>query len=73
MEANETVPVYRPGDPIEGAAIQQALDDEGIWSHLEGEHQASLLGRWSARLLVRVEDRERARQIIERGSWPTAG
>lgn len=81
MDADEVVPVYIPLDHIEAAAIRQALDDEGIWSHLEGEQQASWIGggfwgntgRWRMRLLVRSADADRAKEIIETGSWPRAG
>jgi hypothetical protein len=81
MDADEVVPVYTPLDQIEAAAIRQALDDHGIWSHLEGEHQSAWTGggmfgnagRWRMRLLVRAADVPRAKEIIEGGSWPTAG
>ena len=81
MDADDVVPVHAPVDQIEAAAIRQALDDHGIWSHLEGEHQATWAGggmfgnagRWRMRLLVRAADVSRVKEIIENGSWPTAG
>lgn len=77
-DPDAVIPIYWPLDQLEAAAIQQALKDEGIWSHLEGEHQSSWsssgffgnAGRWKMRLLARVADAERAKEIIEAGSWP---
>jgi hypothetical protein len=81
MDPDDVVPVYIPVDQIEAAAIRQALKNEGIWSHLEGEQQSSWVGggfwgnagRWRMRLLVRAADAVRVKEIIETGSWPTAG
>jgi hypothetical protein len=81
MYADEFVPVYCPYDTIEAYLIKQALEDEGIYTHLEGELQASLAGggfmsnagRWRMRLLVRADDAERARAVITARKWPTSG
>jgi len=81
MDQDELKPVYCPVDQLEASSIQQALTDQGIPSHLEGENQAAWTGggfigntgRWRMRLLVRVRDLEKAREIIENGAWPTSG
>ena len=81
MDADEVVAVYEPLDQLEASAIQQALEDEGIWSHLEGENQSALAGagflgnagRWRMRLLVRAGDAERVKEIIEGRKWPRSG
>ena len=78
MTDDRLVPVYWPNDFLEADAIRQHLQSLGIFCHLEGEQQASLAGssffgnpgRWRMRLLVRKDDAERVRQIIEQGDWP---
>ena len=72
------VPIYCPADLLEGDAIRQALQHEGIACHLDGENVACLvpfpnIGPIRLRLLVRAPDAERAKTIIEEGEgrWPT--
>lgn len=80
-DPDEVVAVYWPLDHLEADAIRQALAAEGIWSHLEGEMQASWessgafgnAGRWRMRLVVRAANADRARQLIGAGSWPRFG
>lgn len=78
MTADQLVPVYWPYDFLEADAIRQHLESLGIACHLEGEHHASVIGagfygnagRWRMRLLVRQDDADSVRKIIEEHEWP---
>ncbi len=77
MTRDELVPIYWPADLLEGDAIGQALQSEGIACHLEGENPVAGypdIGRANRmRLLVQSKDAERAKRIIDEGEgqWPT--
>lgn len=78
MTDDKLVAVYRPYDFLEADAIRQHLTELKIFCHLEGEQQASTGGGglfgsaawWGMRLLVKSDDVERVRKIIEEHEWP---
>ncbi len=79
MDSDSLVPVYWPEDYLQGDAMRQTLQAEGIPCLLEGENQASWAGsgpfgnagRCRMRLLARAADLDRVKKIIEEGTWPT--
>ena len=65
MNQNELVTVYTVTDPNRGEIIKVALHAEGISCELGGEGQAGFTGIWEIDVMVRAEDADRARKIIE--------
>ncbi len=65
MDQDELVTVYTLTDPNESEIIKGALHAEGIACELGGEGQAGFTGLWEIDVMVRAEDADRARKIIE--------
>ena len=65
MAADELVALCTYRDETHAEIARNALENEGIWSAIEGEHQGGLPGVMNARLMVRAADAERARRFIE--------
>jgi hypothetical protein len=65
VEQNDLVTVYTETDPNRGEIIKGALQAEGIPCELGGGGQAGFTGLWEIDVMVRAEDADRARQIIE--------
>jgi hypothetical protein len=64
MNAQELVPVYVTNDPTLASILVGALKDEGIRATVEGANQAGLAGVMDVRVIVRAEDADRAKHII---------
>ena len=65
MDQNELVTVYTLTDPNRGEIIKGALHAEGIACELGGEGQAGFTGLWEIEVMVRADDADRAKKIIE--------
>lgn len=70
MDSNETdggglVTAYTLKDPYKAEIIKNALRDEGIRCELDGEGQAGLSEILDIGVLVRAQDADLARTIIE--------
>jgi hypothetical protein len=65
MDENELMTVYTLTDPNQAEIIKAALHAEGIACELGGEGQAGFTGLWEIEVLVRADDADRARKIIE--------
>jgi hypothetical protein len=70
MKPNETdggelVTIYTLKDPYKAEVIKNALTGEGIPCELDGERQAGLSEVLDIGILVRAQDADRARGLIE--------
>ena len=65
MEHEELVTVYTLKNPTQAEIIRNALENEGILCHLDGESQAGLTGIFDIDVMVKTEDADRARALIE--------
>ena len=65
MEPNAVVTVYTLTDANRAEIIKGALQAEGIHCELEGETQAGFTGLWEIEVMVRAEDADQARKIIQ--------
>ena len=65
MDQNELVTVYTLTDPNRSEIIKGALQAEGIACELGGEGQAGFTGLWEIQVMVRADDADRAKKIIE--------
>ncbi|MBN2376379.1 MAG: DUF2007 domain-containing protein [Sedimentisphaerales bacterium] len=78
MDPNEVVPIYWPKDYFEASSIKQALEEKGIPCHIDGENLTTCSGsgpfgntaRWRMRLMVRFQDAEKTKEIIDSTDWP---
>lgn len=64
-DGGELVTVYTLKDPYMAEVIKNALRGEGIPCELDGEGQAGLSGILDIGVLVRAQDADRARAIME--------
>jgi len=64
MEREDHVVVYTLNDELQAEIIKNALNAEGIACEIEGGHQAALTGVLEIRILVKLEDEDRARKLI---------
>lgn len=65
IDEDELVTAYTLKDPYEAEIIKNALRGEGILSELDGEGQAGLSEILDIGVLVRAQDVDRARKLIE--------
>lgn len=67
MHTDDLMEVYSTDNPIEAELLRNALHAEGIKCEVGGEGQGGLsgLGIMEVRLLVRAEDFDRARSLLE--------
>jgi hypothetical protein len=65
MEELDLVPVYTVKNPAMAEIIKNALAEEGIDCTLDNESQAGLTGIFDIRVMVRADDADRARELIE--------
>ena len=65
-DGDELVTVYTLKDPYKAEIIKNALRDEGIRCDLDGKGQAGLSEVLDIGVLVRAQDADRARGLIER-------
>ena len=77
-DPDSMVELWWPRDHAEAYAIKQALEDQGIPCHIDGENLASLsggafgnTGRWRMRLLTLRKFYKQAREFIEDHDWPS--
>jgi hypothetical protein len=64
MDPAEQVAVFIARDPVQAELVKNALEDEGIKAAIQGEGQGGLTGVLEVRVLVRVVDEARAREVI---------
>ena len=65
MQDLDLVDVYTLKNPAMAEIIRNALEAEDIPCRLDNESQAGLTGIFDIQVLVRAEDAERARELIE--------
>jgi hypothetical protein len=65
FDGNELVTAYTLKDPYKAEIIKNALCAEGILCELDGEGQAGLTEVLDIGILVRAQDVDRARKLIE--------
>ena len=65
IDRDELVTVYTLKDPYKAEIIKNALCSEGIPCELDGERQAGLSEILEIGVLVRAQDADLARNIIE--------
>ena len=61
----ELVTVYTAYDESDAEIVKLALEAEGISCVIDNAHQAGLTGVLAAKVQVKTEDEDRARQLIE--------
>ena len=78
MDPNALIPIYWPRDYLEASFIKQTLEEECIPCHIDGENITFVSGsgpfgnsgRCRMQLVVRFQDAERTKEIIESTDWP---
>jgi len=65
MDADDLVTIYTLTDPSRAEIIKGSLESDGIRCELGGDGQAGFTGLWEIDVMVRAEDADRARKIIE--------
>ena len=65
-DGKELVTAYTLKDPFKAEIIKNALHAEGIPCELDGERQAGLSDVFDIGILVRAQDADFARKLIER-------
>ena len=78
-DPDSMVELWWPRDYCEANAIKQALENQGIPCHIDGENLASWAGagqfgnagRWRMRLLTLSKFYKQAREFIEDNDWPS--
>jgi hypothetical protein len=66
MDSDDLVVVYTANHPAEAQLVRNILEDEGIASQSQGEHQGALPGVFNVDVVVRANDADLARSIIDR-------
>lgn len=64
-DPNEPVAILTLSEPTRAEFFKSQLENEGIDSWIEGEHQAALTGALKIRLFVRAADEDRARSFLQ--------
>lgn len=66
MNKDNLVTVYTLTDPMLAEIIRNAIHAEGLKCEIGGEHQAGITGVLKIEILVRAEDEDAARRIIQK-------
>lgn len=69
MDRCELVTIYTLKDPYRAQIIKNSLHSEGVPCELDGERQAGLAEILDIGVLVRAQDADRARRLIEQHEW----
>ena len=73
IDGEELVTAYTLKDPYKAEVIKNALRGEGIACELDGEGQAGLSEILNIGVLVRAQDADLARKIIEQNEHKREG
>ncbi len=65
MKPDDLITVYTTHDAGEAEIIKGALHAKGLKAEIDGERQAGFTGTLEVEILVRAEDADRARKVIE--------
>lgn len=65
MDADDLVTIYTMTDSNKAEIVKVALEGEGVRCELGGDGQAGFTGLWEIDVMVRAEDADRARKIVE--------